>query len=189
MRGPNSKRQKTARRLLESLSNDAKNVWVIHYSCESFYDRTNPASPRITSIAIRKLDSGQTLSFSIHQVAEEKRIDFADIESHYDDLELSMLAAFYDRIRQLHERTFIHWNMRDVNYGFAALEHRFRVLGGEPYIIPDEKRVDLSTAFINIYGVAYIGHPRLQRLMEKNSIHPKDVLNGRCLAPVHSPQG
>jgi len=47
-------------------------AWVIHYSCESFYDRPNGASPRITSIAVRKLDSGQTLSFSILSIGVEK---------------------------------------------------------------------------------------------------------------------
>jgi hypothetical protein len=34
---------------------------------------------------------------------------------------------------------YVHWNMRDVNYGFQAIEHRFRVLGGEPYIVEDAR--------------------------------------------------
>ena len=127
MKGPNPKRQKAARQLLQSLASDAKNVWLIHYSCESFYDRKDPASPRITSIALRKLDFGQTLSFSIHQVAEQKQIDFKDIESHYDGLERSMLQAFYTHIHQFQGMKFLHWNMRDMNYGFAALERRFKV--------------------------------------------------------------
>lgn len=38
---PNPKRQKEARQRLDSLFSDRSNVWVIHYSCESFYDRPN----------------------------------------------------------------------------------------------------------------------------------------------------
>jgi hypothetical protein len=90
MTAPNPKRQKTGCAKLDSAFADAANVWVIHYSCESFYDRPNGASPRITSIAIRKLDSAQTRSFSIHQVAEEQRVSFDQIEAHYDALERAL---------------------------------------------------------------------------------------------------
>jgi hypothetical protein len=78
MTSPNPKRQKEAFNLIDALTKDAENVSVIHYFCESFYDRPNGASPRITSIAVRKLDTGQTLSFSIHQVAEREGIAFDD---------------------------------------------------------------------------------------------------------------
>lgn len=44
--------------MIDRLFADAANVWVIHYSCESFYDRTDGRSPGITSIAVRKLDAG-----------------------------------------------------------------------------------------------------------------------------------
>ena len=48
-------------------------------------------SPRITSIAVRNLESGQTDSFSIHQIAEEKKLPFVEISNHYDaELEYAM---------------------------------------------------------------------------------------------------
>jgi hypothetical protein len=94
MAAPTAAKQKTARAKLDSVFADAANTWVIHYSCESFYDRPNGASPRITSIAVRRLDSGQTLSFSIHQVAEERGIPFDQIEAHYDDLERQCSTRF-----------------------------------------------------------------------------------------------
>ena len=87
----NPKKQKAGWAKLDSIFADASNAWVIHYSCESFYDRPNGASPRITSIAVRKLDSGQTLSFSIHQVAEQQGVAFDQIGAHYDLLERQML--------------------------------------------------------------------------------------------------
>lgn len=59
----NMKRQKDAINRVTELMNDAKNVLIIHYSCESFYDRPDGSSPKITSIAVRKLNDGQTRCF------------------------------------------------------------------------------------------------------------------------------
>ncbi len=178
MTAPDPGKQKSGRARLESVFTDAANTWVIHYSCESFYDRPNGASPRITSIAVRQLDSGQTLSFSIHQVAEERETAFDRIEAHYDDLERQMLDAFYRHVGGHKGMRYLHWNMRDIKYGFAALEHRFRVLGGTPVVIEDGKKIDLARLLIDIYGVGYIGQPRLETLLAKNSIKPRDFLTG-----------
>lgn len=176
MTAPDRAKQKASSAKLDSAFADAANTWVIHYSCESFYNRPNGASPRITSIAVRRLDSGQTLSFSIHQVAEEKGVPFDQIEAHYDDLERKMLDAFFQHVGSHRGMKYLHWNMRDINYGFAAIEHRHRVLGGVPVIIEDDKKSDLARLLIDIYGVGYIGHPRLETLLAKNSITSRDFL-------------
>ncbi|WP_306119114.1 MULTISPECIES: hypothetical protein [unclassified Roseitalea] len=179
MTAPNPARQRAAFTTLDRLFADAANVWIIHYSCESFYDRVEGRSPRITSVALRKLDSAQTISFSIHQVAERRRIPFDQIEQHYDDLEKEMLAAFFGHLGSHRGMKYLHWNMRDVNYGFQAIEHRFRVLGEEPaYLVEDDKKFDLSRMLIDIYGVGYIDHPRMEKLLAKNHIAPRDFLNG-----------
>lgn len=178
MTGPNAKRQKKAWETIDQLLLEASNCWIIHYSCESFYDRPEGRSARITSIAVRKFDSGQTLSFSIHQIAEERGIPFADIEAHYDELEREMLDRLYAHIGSHRGMKYIHWNMRDINYGFAAIEHRHRVLGGQPVIVDDDKKFDLSRLLIDIYGVGYAGHPRLISILEINHIKPRDLMNG-----------
>lgn len=72
--------------------------------------------------------------------------------------------------------------MRDSNYGFAALEHRFQVHGGQPAEIPDVCRRDLSRLLLELYGVNYIGHPRLESLVRKNDITDRDFLNGESEA-------
>lgn len=178
MTAPNLAKQRAAQAKLNSVFAEAANIWVIHYSCESFYDRPNGASPRITSIAVRRLDSGQTHSFSIHQVAEERGVPFERIEDHYDALERQMLDAFYEHVGSHKGMKYLHWNMRDINYGFAAIEHRHRVLKGTPVIIEDDRKIDLARLFIDIYGVGYTGHPRLETLLVKNSIKPRDFLTG-----------
>jgi hypothetical protein len=153
-------------------------VWGIHYSCESFYDPPGGQSPRITSLAVRKLDSAQTRSFSIHQVTERRKVPPDEIEGHHDVLEREMLDAFFDHVRSFQGAKYLHWNMRDINFGFAAIEHRYRVLGGEPVVIDDDRKFDLSRLLIDIFGIAYIGHPRLETLLTENSIRPLDFLTG-----------
>jgi len=170
-------KQKKARVTLEELFRRADRALIIHYSCESFYEWQHLSSPRVTSIAVRRLDSGQVRSFSIHQVAERHSL-LGDIESNYDELERQMLDEFFKFVEQHRECWWLHWNMRDINYGFPALEHRHRVLGGQPTEIPDSEKVDLARLLVDIYGVGYIGHPRLQSLLEKNHITPLNFLTG-----------
>ncbi|MDX6752236.1 hypothetical protein SH611_20715 [Geminicoccaceae bacterium 1502E] len=179
MAAPNPARQRASLATLDGLFRDSANVWIIHYSCESFYERPDGSSPRITSIALRKLDSAQTVSFSIHQVAERRKIPSAQIDQHYDELEKEMLIALFAHIGSHRGMKYLHWNMRDANYGFQAIEHRFQVLGGDPYVVDDAQKFDLSRLLIDIYGVGYIDHPRMEKLLEKNDIAPRDFLTGK----------
>jgi hypothetical protein len=173
------RRRKKAFNILDTLKENPNIVLTIHYSCESFYDRPNGKSPRITSIAVRNWGTGQTYSFSIHQQAERNHKSADELEAEYDVFEKNMLTEFY-RFAERHDKYhWLHWNMRDINYGFPALEHRARVLKAEPYIIPEEKRVDLSRVLVDLFGVRYIGHPRLNKLIEKNKITHRDFLTGQ----------
>jgi DNA mismatch repair ATPase MutS len=172
------KRRKKVKSKIDELFDHSSSCLVIHYSCESFYDRTDGKTPRITSIGVRNLSSGQTESFSIHKVAEQKN-QLSTIDKHYDDLEKEMLHEYFDFVKTHQNYYWIHWNMRDINYGFLAIEHRFKVLNGEPVTIAEDRKFDLARAIINLYGVSYIGHPRLEKLIEKNDITNTDFLAGK----------
>lgn len=204
------KKRKEVALKMEALLDQAATSLVIHYSCESFYPdedakaaaiaaavgptattaanskpiagKTDGTSARITSIAIRNLESGQTDSFSVHQIAEEKKIPFGEITEHYDDLERGMLDRYFMFIGSRQHCNFIHWNMRDVAYGFAAIEHRSRVLGGTPILLSEDRRFDLSRAFVALYGTNYIGHPRLEKIIELNRVSALDFLPGKAEA-------
>jgi len=170
------RRKKELQRLAKLMS-QPENVVIIHYSCESFYNRPHGASPRITSIAVQNLESAQTASFAMHQAAEKNGYPLDKIEPHYDELEKQMLDEFYDYVSTHSGRIWLHWNMRNINYGFQAIAHRHGVLQGEPVKIDESNLVDLSRLDA-IYGIDYIEHPYLQRLMEKNNITDKDFLSG-----------
>lgn len=172
------KRQDAYKRLRE-LDESKGSVVCVHYSCESFYDRPDGSTPRITSIAVRNFASGQTDSFSIHKTAELRGVNAAEISSHYDALEKEMLTEFFDYLCTHVGSTWVHWNMRDINYGFQAIEHRFKVLGGEPRVsVPEERKFDLARAMVSLYGLKYAGHPRLESIVKLNQISDKDFLNG-----------
>ena len=171
-------RRKKALKRLDELSNNEEHVLVIHYSCESFYDRPEGQTPRVTSIAIRNYASGQTESFSIHKIAELNGVAFSDIDAEYDSLEKEMLEEFFQFMQEHRTYDWVHWNMRDINYGFPALEHRFKVLKGEPVELDESKMFDLSRALVSIFGNKYMGHPRLIKLIEENHITNRDLLDG-----------
>ncbi len=171
--------RRIAQAAVATITANAANVVVIHYSCESFYDRPNGASPRITSIAVRNLSSAQTTSFSIHQVAERDKKRTPDaIEACYDELEKKMLKEFYDYVETHKSHFWLHWNMRDINYGFPAIAHRFKVLGGRPVDIHESQLFDLARILVGLFGVGYAGHPRLTWLVQRNKISDRDLLSG-----------
>ena len=149
---------------------------IINYSFESFYDIADGKTPRITAIAVRYYETGQSDIFSIHKTAEKKGISLDDIDSKYDMLEKEMLKEFFDFAKQHSSYKWLHWNMRDINYGFKAIEHRYEVLKGKPYILQDENKIDISRLLIDLYGVGYISHPRLPKLMDKIIYVPKIFL-------------
>jgi len=172
------KNRKKALGKLDELGRRSENVLVVHYSCESFYDATEGQTPRVTSIAIRNLESGQTESFSIHKIAEQTHIPFEEIHNKYDELEKAMLDEYFEFVKTRQGYIWVHWNMRDINYGFIAIEHRYRALSGTPFQIEESKKYDLARELIAIYGIRYAGHPRLQNVVVNNKIANRDFLTG-----------
>ena len=89
-----------------------------------------------------------------------------------------MLDAFYNFVERYSDCQWVHWNMRDANYGFEAISHRYRVLGGKATEIQDSNKVDLARAMHDVLGPKYIEHPRLYRLLERNEMVPRNLMSG-----------
>jgi hypothetical protein len=171
-------RRRAVKKLSDIVSQSHK-VLIIHYSCESFYDIPEGRSARITSIGIKNFESGICTSFSIHKIIEKmQNIKFTDIENHYNEIEKIMLSEYFEFVRKHENYYWIHWNMRDINFGFDALKHRFEILGGIPIEISMDKTIDLSVLLIDKYGPNYISHPRLSKLIEFNKISMRDFMSG-----------
>jgi hypothetical protein len=172
------KRRRDAWDAIKRVTGNSKSALLIHYSCESFY-KTDGRSPRVTSIAVRRLESAQTISFSIHKVAESYGLSVDKIDENCDRLELQMLDEFYKLVEENRNCNWIHWNMRDENYGFEAIKRRYQILQGNCLQeISDSKLYDLSRLLVGIYGHDYVGHPRLESLVRKNNMTDTGFLSG-----------
>ena len=167
MAAPNPNRQKSARESLARLFVHPAAVFVVHYACESFDQGQGYASPRVTAIALRNLGSGATTSFSIHSEVELARRRNHDVAG-LDVMERAMLACFFDFLARNPAATYLHWNMRDEKFGFAAISHRCALLGGEPVGVHDSQKVDLSRLFVEMFGSDYVTKPYIVTLAELN---------------------
>lgn len=165
---------------LNYLNENYENIYCIHYSCQNLNDANEGYSPRITSIAVLHIASNQMSSFSMHLIAEEKKIDRDHIVEKYDDIERIMLSRFFEFAKKRGKNAlWLHWNMRNVNFGFETLEHRFRVLTNKnPFHIEEEKRYNLSSLLSKKYGSNYAKDPKMISLMELNGGRHRDFLTG-----------
>lgn len=154
---------------LREIKRNPENFYIIHYSCQSLYDDNDALSPRITSIAISHYSTEQTVSFSTHSIAEELHIGREFVLEKFDEVERELLKNFYAFVRGRRDKYWVHWNMRNLTYGFEHLEHRYRVLGGiDAAVIPVERRLNLNDLIADRYGSDYAKHPKLRSLMELN---------------------
>lgn len=172
------KKRKNAKELLQRISENSIEYLIIHYSCESFFNLPEGNTPRVTSIAVRYVKNAQTHSFSIHKIAELRQIPVSQINQNYNDLEKAMLDEYFAFVERHQTHKWIHINMRNVNYGFEAINHRYRVLGGNPVNISDDLKIDLARVFVDLYGKEYIPHPRFESLYNLNKITMASFLNG-----------
>lgn len=167
---------KYASDVLKGIESKPERYLIIHYSCESFCN-LGGKSPKIASISIRQFNNAQTNNFSIHQYSEMLNIPITD--NTYKDIEKELLTDFFAFIDKNLDKMWIHWNMRDNVFGFNALEQRFKVLGGHPISIDNDRKIDLGHLFKLLYGGDYIGDPHIVKLMERNNLTPKYFLNGK----------
>lgn len=155
---------------------------IIHYSCESFLN-THGRTPRVTSISSRYLDNGQTKSFSIHIQAQIEGKDFNNLrEGEYDFLEKRMLDDYFSFVESRRDYCWIHWNMRDSNYGFDAIENRHKILKGIPAVIDADRRYDLSRILGQIYTYDFAPHMpdgKFLNLINSNGINNQGALKGK----------
>ena len=169
--------------LFHELVKEKYKTLIIHYSCESFVN-TKGRTPRITSICICDRKSYQMLSFSIHLQAQFDKKDYNNLsEQQYDGLERKMLEEFYKFVSDHKTHRWIHWHMRDSNYGFEAIQNRSRILG-VPNIetIENDFKYDLAIILKKIYSNNYeidVPDGKLLNLAKRNKIDTRDVLTGK----------
>lgn len=165
---------------LKLLKENEQSLFIVHYSCQNLNDNNENYSPRITSIAVLHVGSSTMHSFSIHLIAEIKGIAREDIHDHYDNLEGEMLDQFFGFVAENDNGYWLHWNMSNINYGFEALAHRYKVLTQKnSKRIPDSRKFNLSALILSVYGKNCVEHPRMASLMKLNDGEHRDNLSGK----------
>jgi len=157
----------SAKDKLKTLEKNEQSLFIVHYSCQNLNDNNENYSPRITSIAVLHVGSSTMHSFSIHLIAEIKGIARDSIHEHYDELECEMLKQFFDFVAENDNAFWLHWNMTNINFGFEALAHRYKVLS------------KCSALILSVYGKNCVEHPRMQSFMRLNGGEHRDYLSGK----------
>ena len=170
--------RKAAKASLRTIVRNKENAWAVHYACTDFNAATNSAWPRITCFCLFNLATSDTKSFSIELEAIQAKADLSSPNCDIDKLEKRMLRKLFEFITRHSTCDFVHWNMRDHKYGFAAVEARATQLGLKPFILDDKRRHDLSRLLFEIYGADYVDNPRMANLIELNEGHQSDLIPG-----------
>lgn len=156
-------------------------VLVIHYSCLSFYKESGN-TPRVTSIGILNKENNESTIFSLHQSAQMMKKDLANLsDMDLDEVEKNMLEEFAKFVQSHVNYIWIHWKMRSASYGFQAISNRYRILGGNEIVIPDNFKVDLNEVFGKLFTHGFEDdepNGKLLNLAKRNKISRRDALLG-----------
>ncbi len=171
-------RQETARLRLAELFAHPSTVWAVHYSCQSFYqgERLGFAADHFDRGTQPRLRSNPLVLVPSGDRAEAAGAGAGT--GVLDELERELLDGYFEFLRANRNMRFLHWHMRDTNFGFTAIEHRYRVLGGEPVSLHDANTYDLARILPDRYGPDYAPPPRLLSLAERNGFSSAGFLNG-----------
>ena len=169
------KERRLATSNLKKLTEDPSKVLFIHYSQSKTFDDDDYGniSPIITSIVIKSLDNQIDQQFAIHFEADKADIPIDEIHDSYRDLELRILRAFNDFVRRHQECNWIHWDMKNIHFGFEAIKHRYEKVFGDLKgynEIPINNKKNLRDIIEGMYGESFVNGPdTLKSLLKCNS--------------------
>ncbi|MBX9720045.1 MAG: hypothetical protein K2X81_01515 [Candidatus Obscuribacterales bacterium] len=145
-------------------------IRVIHYGCESWFNvKDRPVA--VSCIVIVNLANHEQVSFSL--------TDYSD--DNIEEREKKLLEDFYKNIRNVPDAAYLHWNMHSSEYGFAAIDKRYKFLNASdpPYRISEGRRFDLDSLITYKYGSDFADHPKLATLGTLNNFNKRYSLTGK----------
>lgn len=168
------------RTFLADVKSSPNDFYIIHYSSEHLFDTDiGGMTPRITSVCILHMGTGQTQSFAVHIAADNLNVPRDQVQSNYDSIEAEMLREMYGFMGTRLQNYWVHWNMRSSVFGFEHLAHRYQVLCGQTAPnVPIAHRINLNDVLRKKYGPDYAPHPQMMNLMRQQGELPKHFLTG-----------
>jgi hypothetical protein len=148
---------------LKKLTEDPSKVLFIHYTVSKTYDDDyGQISPIITCIVVKSLDNHVDKQFAIHFEADKAGIPIEDIQDSYRELELRILKAFNEFVKRHNHCVWVHWEMKNIHFGFEAIKHRFEKIFGslDDYSeISSANKFNLKTILEGMYGENFVAGP------------------------------
>lgn len=181
------KMRKDAIKLLEDYMNTKKDYIIIHYARQNCLNETFEKGPRILAIVTMNAESEQTKLFSLNESTNNSNYSFFELsESQKDEIEFNMLTSFFNYIKCNKGKKFVHWNMKNNNFGFSALENRYKQLGGNSFNFSYENIINLSTLLKKKYGINFakksmwngVHTGKMYDIFLLNGINDINILNG-----------
>ncbi|SMD37662.1 hypothetical protein SAMN04488029_3398 [Reichenbachiella faecimaris] len=168
------KDRKIALKNLGKLVEDPSKVLCVHYSQSQTYDDDyGNISPIITSIVIKSLDDKIDKQFAIHFEADKAGIPKDQIQDSYRELELRILKSFNDFVKRHDHCIWVHWDMKNIHFGFEAIKHRYEKLFeglNDYHEIPSHSKHSLYIILEGMYGEGFVNGPdQFKELMTSNN--------------------
>jgi hypothetical protein len=142
-------------------------IMSVHYACESFYEI--PDRPvGISCISFADLGSSSEVTLPL-------------IDRKGEEREQDMLRRFYDFLRSHPDTRLVHWNMNKPDFGFLAIENRYRfLLDVTPEFKPSSHLMyDLDDLLEAVFGKDYADPPpRLLTMGALNGFKRRFMLKG-----------
>ena len=175
-----SARREHVIRNLKNLVKRQNTIFIVDFCClKLLYNRAKPITCP-AAIAAKSLASGHTTSFSIHHEAELAGLSPSEVKSRYGELEEKMLARYFDFLNKHTAATWVHWDTRGRECGFAEIHERFRQVNSKSWASMDEnKRHDLKRIIGTVYGLSHAKRPQLHQLIEQNRIESSGLLDSK----------
>ena len=163
----------------QSIKKSPEQFFIVHYSSQSLFDEgADGLSPRITSIVVMHFATRQTVSFSVHTIAELLKIPKKNVESRYDEIEKRFSLSFsvsyatgWIAIGFIGICATLHLALSiwSIDLAISAIQtHLFSVWSIQ---------LNLNDIFKEKYG-DYAGHPRMKNLVLLNGALPPAFLDG-----------
>lgn len=128
----------------------------IHYARQNCFSDAYEKGPRVVAIGAMNANSEQFVVFSLKKSADKQGKSFFELsDSEKDIIESSMLQDFFEYVENNKDKVWLHWNMKNNNFGFSAIEDRFRMLNGNPIHFEEGKLINISVLLKKKYGINY----------------------------------
>lgn len=187
MKGNSINARKEANEVLRDYVKKKSEYNFIHFARQNCFDDVFEKGPRIIAIAVMDAEDEQIKIFSLKKSLEGVNGSFFDLDDDKKDkIEKNMLDAFFEYVKKNEKKKWLHWNMKNYNFGFATLEERYRTLGGNPKCFEEEKLINISVLLKKKYGTNFAKDcvwngkmaGKMCGVFKLNKISDSKILNG-----------